>query len=61
MKLNCINVKGKLWNNNQSILCYGRKRNVINYIPKQDADIDVSYVLGTIFVFFLQGLITEGR
>jgi hypothetical protein len=47
-----INVKGKLWNNNWSILCDGRKRNVINHIATHDAVIGVSSVLWAMFIFF---------
>jgi hypothetical protein len=40
-----VNVKDKLWNNNQSVLCDGRKINVVNYIPTHDADISTIYHL----------------
>lgn len=61
MKQKYINVEGKLWNSNHSLVCNGRKKSTINCIPKQDAEIDVSYVLGAIFIYFMQGLITERR
>lgn len=56
-----INVKGKLWNNNQSILCGRRERKVINSIPTHDADTGISSVLWAIFMFYVQRLITERR